>query len=156
MNGDKLKEIIQSINSARTFFKGVFSINTLPKKLSVPSFLICNYDTDNNPGSHWFGLFKADKNILECFDSLGVNDEKLQLIDRYVKIQYITHLKFNETKVQSHLTSTCGKFVLYFSLQRLHNLDLSFSELLNEIFEENVDNNEEKVEIFLKNIIKNE
>ena len=152
MNGDDLKKIIESINSAKQYFKGVFSINTLPKKLSCPSFVICNYDIDTNPGSHWFCLFKAKKSNLECFDSLGLNEEKVELIQKYCKIQYISHFTFNETQVQSNCTSTCGKFVLYFALQRLHNLDLSFPEILNEIFQADINKNELNVANFLQNI----
>ena len=152
MNGDDLKRFIEPINSAKKYFKGIYSINTLPQKLSIPSFLICNFDVESNPGSHWFCLFKTSKNILECFDSLGLNDEKQHLIKKYCKIRYVISLNYNETPVQNSSTSTCGKFVLYFAIQRLHNLDLSFSEILNEIFEENANNNEARVATFLQEI----
>lgn len=148
MNSVDIKRVIESINSAKKYFTGVFSINTLPKKLSNPSFLICNFDIDSNPGSHWFCLFKTTKTQLECFDSLGLNEEKQNLLDKYCQIRYISSLIYNQTQVQNNSTSTCGKFALYFAIHRLHNLDLSFTELLNEIFEENVENNESKVASF--------
>lgn len=152
MNGDELKQKIQSINSAQKYFKGVFSINTLPTKLSIPSFLVCNFDLDSHPGSHWFCLFKTSKSELECFDSLGLNEKKQQLLQKYCKIQYISSLNYNQTQVQNNSTSTCGKFVLYFAIQRLHNLDLTFTELLNEIFEADLQSNERNVAAFLQNI----
>ncbi len=150
MNGEELKDIINSINSAKQYFKGIFSINTLPRKLSVPSFLICNYDIDKKPGSHWFCVFKSSTKILECFDSLGLTEEKQTLLKNHCKIDNIGSICYNQTQVQNNLSSTCGKFVLYFAIQRLHNLDLNFTELLNEIFEENVNNNEIRVSNFLQ------
>ena len=154
MNAEEIKKNIEAFKSAKPYFKGVFSINTLPTKLSTPSFLVCNFDTDVNPGSHWFCLFKNTKTKLDCFYSLGLNSEKLELIQKYCKIEFATKITFNETQVQSNLTSTCGNFVLYFAFQRLHNLDLQFDELLNEIFEENIDNNEVKVANFFLSITK--
>lgn len=145
MNGQQLIDIINSSNSAKTYFKGIFSINTLPKKLTIPSFIICNFDLDKNPGSHWFCLFKTCKTNLECFDSLGLNEQKQNLLGQYCSIQNTNSLIYNKTPVQSSLTSTCGKFALYFAFHRLHNLDLSFTELLNEIFNDNIDNNELEV-----------
>lgn len=155
MNGEQLKDIINSTNSAKKYFKGIYSINTLPKNLSTPSYLICNYDFDKNPGTHWFCLFKTSATKLECFDSLGLTAEKQKILKSYIKIKNIDSICYNQTQVQNTSTSTCGKFVLYFAIQRLHNLDLDFTELLNEIFEENVDNNEIKVMNFLHHL-KNE
>lgn len=155
MNGEDLKQFLISINSVSSYFKGIFSINTLPLYLNNPSFVICNYDTDKKPGSHWFCLFRCSQNKVECFDSLGLNSERLKLISDNLKIKYVTHITYNETQVQSKFTSTCGNFVLYFAIQRLHNLDLSFSELLNEIFDSDPIKNENTVKKFLETI-KNE
>jgi len=152
MNGEEIKNIINLIPSINNLFKGVFSINTLPKQLTVPSFLICNFDLDIQPGSHWFCLLKTAKSQLECFDSLGINKDKEELLQKYCKIQYISSINFNETRVQNLNTSTCGKFAIFFAVQRLHNLDLTFSETLNEIFFKNDSLNERKVRNFFKNI----
>jgi len=152
MNGEEIENIIKFIPSIKDVFKGVFSINTLPKKLAIPSFLICNFDLDSQPGSHWFCLLKTAKNQLECFDSLGITKAKEELLQKYCKIQYISAINFNETPVQNINTSTCGKFAIFFAVQRLHNLDLTFSETLNEIFYQNDALNERKVSKFIKNI----
>jgi len=153
MNSAQLKEIIYNFETAKNYFIGVFSINTLPQKLSIPSFLICNYDIDTNPGSHWFCLFKTNQKFVECFDSLGVSPDKFMLLQKYCKWRCGSYITFNETQVQSNLTSTCGNFVLYFAFQRLHNLDLSFSDILNEIFDLDIDNNEKRVVRFFEEVI---
>jgi hypothetical protein len=156
MNGQELRNIIDSVKSAKHFFEGIFSINTLPTNLNTPSFIICNFDTNENPGTHWFCLFKTTKSNLECFDSLGLNEGKQDLLKKYCKIGNIKSLIYNETAVQSNSTTTCGKFVLYFAFHRLHNLDLDFTHLLNDIFTENIPSNENKVASFLNEIINNE
>jgi hypothetical protein len=74
------------------------------------------------------------------------------LLQKYCKIQYISSINFNETHVQNLNTSTCGKFAIFFAVQRLHNLDLTFSETLNEIIFKNDSLNERKVRNFFKNI----
>lgn len=150
MNGRDLDAFIRKISSINKFFLGVFSINTLPENFPSKHFLICNYDLSNNPGSHWFCLLKSANKKLECFDSLGLNDEKKKLLQKYCSKWKILTLKYNETPIQNKLTTTCGKFVLYFAIQRMHNLDLSFSNLINEIFNENSLQNEQIVGNFLE------
>ena len=43
--------------------------------------------------------------------------------------------------------------MLYFLFERLFNLDLTFDELLEDIFENNIDENEKKVTEFCQNIL---
>lgn len=152
MNGAELQGFVSNISSVKSFFLGIFSINTLPKIFPSKHFLICNYDLNSSPGTHWFCLLKSSDQCLECFDSLGLNIEKKNLLQKYCRSWKVSSLKYNETAVQNQLTSTCGKFVLYFAIHRMHNLDLSFSTLLNEIFEQNTIKNEELVYKFLKEI----
>ncbi len=56
---------------------------------------------------------------------------------------------FNVTKLQDETSVLCGQFCIYFIVQRLFNDDLEFAELLNEIFSENVVENEHSVQDFL-------
>ena len=55
--------------------------------------------------------------------------------------------------MQDLSTSTCGEFVLYFLFQRMHNQDLDYETLLNDIFVSNPVTNEQKVKKFFDNII---
>jgi hypothetical protein len=64
----------------------------------------------------------------------------------------IKKLKVNNTTFQSKNTDSCGLFTLYFIFERLHNFDMSFDDILEDIFEINVDSNESKVIKFCDNI----
>ena len=150
MNGAELHAFINKINSLKPLFLGIFSINTLPTEIPVNHFLICNFDLDHNPGSHWFCLFRINSKKIECFDSLGISKSKKKVLKKYLKLDNVM-LKFNNTSVQSLHTSTCGKFVLFFAIHRSHNLDISFTKLLNEIFVEKNEQNELIVGNFLEN-----
>ena len=129
-------------------FVGVFSINTLPKNLKTGDFLVCNTDSSFGSGKHWFCIVKQAAKVLECFDSLGIDDDKKAILKNQLGFKSVKEIKFNVTRVQSLETSSCGHFVLYFVVERFHNKDLSFSELLNSIFVHNVDLNEKTVAEF--------
>ena len=57
-------------------FQGVFSADTIPTKINNKSFIICNTDIKNGSGKHWYCVIKLQPSILECFDSLGIANEK--------------------------------------------------------------------------------
>jgi hypothetical protein len=100
-------------------------------------------------------LIKTSKYTLECFDSLGVNSEKKHLLTEHCHFRNIKEIKFNETRFQSNETNTCGLFTIYFIIERMHNLDLTFEELLEEIFEDSTFANEETVSRFCNDILNN-
>jgi hypothetical protein len=93
---------------------------------------------------------------LEYFDSLGVSEHKLNKLKSYCKFKTITKVDYNETAFQKENSETCGLFVLYYIFKRMFNLDLTFEEILDDIFEIDNDINELKVINFAKNIVKNE
>ena len=116
-------------------FAGVFAIDNLPKTLKIKKFCICNTDYSTGSGKHWFALIRTTKKSVECFDSLGITSEKRLLIEKYCNFRGISELLYNETSFQEDDTSTCGLFCIYYIFERMHNLDLSFDELLEEIFD---------------------
>jgi hypothetical protein len=64
-------------------------------------------------------------------------------------------LEFNETPFQKEDSDTCGLFTIYFVFERLHNFDLSFDEILEDIFDISCEVNENTVKNFcdkIKNI----
>ena len=96
-------------------------------------------------GSHWFVVFNFD-DTYEVFDSLGADQTFiLSNIPFYGK-----YLELNRTPVQSLRSRECGKYCLYFIINRLENLDFHFDEILNIIFSSNLILNEIKVLDFLK------
>jgi len=133
------------------FFDGIFAANQIPKKLKNHHFIICNTDTSDQPGSHWY-CFVNVNDSLQCFDSLGVDVEKKRFITSLPLISRsnVSELEFNSTQVQASESISCGEFVLYFLIHRVYNKDMDFSELLNEIFDVDPNNNETTVIKFLE------
>ncbi len=87
----------------------------------------------------------------ELFDSLGSSEEFIKTLF-YSNQNKAKICDFNVTKVQDEASVFCGQFCIYFIVQRLFNDDLDLTELLNEIFCENVAENEQSVQDFLSQI----
>ena len=73
---------------------------------------------------------------------------KKLFLQTHLNQKNINKIKFNVTQVQSSLSDTCGLFVLYFLIHRFHNQDLSFTDLVNDIFVKDVEKNESLVRNF--------
>jgi len=130
--------------------QGIYSSDNLPKRIKKGYFIICNTDTSKGIGKHWYCVVKLSSYVLECFDSLGINEEKKIFLRHNFHQNYISKIKFNLTQVQTSDSNTCGFYVLYFIVNRFYNQDLSFSDLLNEIFVSSNTKNEELVCKFAK------
>ena len=143
---DKLK----SFPYLRPKLAGIFSSDTIPKRLKKDHFAICNTDVSTGLGQHWYCFVKVERNKLECFDSLGINEDKKTYLQSNLKIHGISKIDFNVTPVQSPSSDSCGLFVLYYLIQRFYNKDIDFDDLLNHIFEESTTENEKLVEEFCR------
>ena len=142
-------QFFEHFHELNKYFLGVFSIDTLPKKIPLNHFLICNTDTSDGPGVHWFALFRSTKDNIECFDSLGVNPEKQETL-RAKNFLGVKKLKFNESQIQPNNSVLCGQYSIYFLFERLHNLDYKFHELINELFSDDLEANQKTVECFFE------
>lgn len=152
MQGKEISDKISSIPALKLFFRGVFSINTMPKGLKKRHFLIANTDLSTSPGSHWICVLKNDQNEIELFDSLGIDSIKLQWFISHCKFATKKALRYNISQVQSFNSDTCGKFVIYFIVNRLLNVDKSYKFIVNDIFDENCIVNETLVCDFYKDL----
>jgi hypothetical protein len=76
MLGSEFEAYFNNFSELKRYFLGVFSIDTLPKKIKTHYFLICNTSPSNTDGKHWFCVVKTEANYIELFDSLGVNGDK--------------------------------------------------------------------------------
>ena len=154
MQGSELNTCLENFPILKKHYLGIFAINTLPKFIKFRQFLICNTDRSSGPGKHWFAFLRNSKSTIECFDSLGVNTDKKINLQRYCNFRGVSEVEFNETIFQSNDSNTCGLFTLYYVIERMHNLDLSFQELLEDIFDDkNHELNEQKVLKFYSNVI---
>jgi hypothetical protein len=154
MQSSEFQKYFDSAPILKNHFIGVFSIDTLPKTIKYRKFCICNTDVQSGTGKHWICFIRSDKNSIELFDSLGVDAQKKNLIKTFCKFS-VRELTFNESQFQSSVSDTCGLFVIYFLFQRLFNFDISFDDLLEEIFHEDLSMNENQVKVFCGNILLN-
>ena len=53
------------------FFRGVFLLDTLPRKPNKKECGIVNFNKSGGPGTHWVAWYKNDKTKI-YFDSYGV------------------------------------------------------------------------------------
>jgi len=153
MFSSDFSEILDSFPNVKERFKGTYASDTFPKHFKTNQFAIINTDKSTEVGVHWYCAFKSSKVKLEIFDSLGVDSSKKSFLLNSVKVQGIKLLEFNSTKFQSDDSNSCGKFVLYFIVNRLYNLDHSFKDILNEIFVPKQEENEEKVQKYYQEIL---
>ena len=152
----EFEEKLSHFPNLKKHFVGVFSADTIPSKIKLKSFLVCNTDIQQGSGKHWYCIVKINATTLECFDSLGIDNEKKIFLKSSLHHKNIKKIKFNVTPVQSSISDTCGLFVLYFIINRYHNQDLSFTELVNEIFVKNIEHNENVVKKFALEHFQNE
>ena len=155
MHAVEFNQYFENFPFLKNQFVGIFAIDTLPKTLKIKKFCICNTDLSSGEGKHWFVLLRSTKKTIECFDSLGITIQKRQILEKFCKFRGVSELLYNETQFQKDDSDTCGLFALYFIFERMHNLDMSFDNLLEEIFEvENKQQNENSITQFCQNLIK--
>ena len=150
MLSNQFAEKFQKFSNLKNQLQGVYSADTLPREIKKDKFIICNTDVSSGEGKHWYCVLKLENNVLECFDSLGITREKKLFLANNFRQRYIKKIKFNVTQVQSSTSDACGLFVLYFIVQRFHNKDENFTDLVNEIFVESHSQNEKVVLEFAK------
>lgn len=153
METSEFAPIFLKYKSLHNLYKGSFSCDKTPTFLKTREFFICNTDTSDKPGRHWICFFKVSKTKIEVFNSLGANYEDKELYKKVCnKLSTITKVQFNVTQVQSSSSATCGHFCVYFVFKRAFNFDLSFDELLNDIFTDDLSENENRVSTFFSKL----
>lgn len=153
MLSSELNEIFSNHLNLKNLYDGTFSFDKVPKQLAVNHFIIINFSDSNQIGSHWFTVYRESRSCLQCFDSLGLTDDKVAKVTHLFAHFNLKEIIYNKSQLQKSDTISCGQYVLYFIFQRLMNLDLKFSHLLNEIFTLDLEKNEKKVSSFYENII---
>jgi hypothetical protein len=117
MQGVEFYQYFEKFPEINKSFKGIFSIDTLPRRIKYRTFCICNTDTQNGTGKHWICFIKTDKSDIECFDSLGISSDKKELLIKHCNFKG-KHLKFNSNQFQKNDSITCGLFCVYFLIER--------------------------------------
>ena len=106
-------------------FRGVFLLDTLPKKLNKKECGIVNFDKSGGSGTHWVAWYKNGKNKI-YFDSYGVQPPT-EVINYLGK-----PIRYNTDQVQSRGQVFCGHLCLYV-LKEL-NEGKEFQNILNKFF----------------------
>ncbi|MDP2788492.1 MAG: hypothetical protein Q8O46_00360 [bacterium] len=153
MKGFEFVNYFDKVPHVKSMFINVFSIDQIPTIIPLRKFLVCNLSESKLPGSHWVVLVRSEKETLEIFNSLGFIN--LDLIAPYLKFRNKIKVHFNEDQFQSDNSTSCGKFCIYFAVQRILNLDMSFEHILELIFNLNKEINELTVTKFCENILSN-
>ena len=106
-------------------FRGVFLLDTLPKKLNKKECGIVNFDKSGGSGTHWVAWYKNGKNKI-YFDSYGVQPPT-EVINYLGK-----PIHYNTDQVQPRGQVFCGHLCLYV----LKELDegKEFQSILNKFF----------------------
>ena len=128
-------------------FYGVCAIDKLPEFIPTRPFLmIVNTHTQNLPGEHWIAIFVDTNRNGELFDSLAlpVSNILIRWLNRFT-IKW----KKNGRTFQHVLSSTCGAFALYFTLNRLHVTNF---ETLTALFNKSPHVNETLVNVFYRSL----
>ena len=89
-------------------FNGIFSRNSLPKKIKDGTYII-NLDEYADAGTHWIALF-CKKNEIVYFDSFGV-EHIPEEIKEFIGSK---NIKANIFQVQENNSIMCGYFCIRF------------------------------------------
>ena len=141
MQTSDIVNVVKKFPLIEEHFVGVFPLDKIPSSIENKSCLIFNKDTSDSGGSHWLCLIRTFNNNYEIFDSLGC---QLSVIKPHLKFKKAVYF-YNTNAFQELTSSTCGLFALYYLIHRMMNLQLSYRDLLSEIFCENKQKNENEV-----------
>ena len=123
MNNLELEDAIKKLKIPS--FRGVFLLDTLPKKPNKKECGIVNFDKSGGPGTHWVTWCKNGKNKI-YFDSYGVQPP-------IEVIQYLGKpIRYNTDQVQQAGQVFCSHLRLYV-LKEL-SAGHEFQKVLNKLF----------------------
>ncbi len=103
------------------------------------------FSISTGPGEHWFTILRTSVHAIEVFDSLGTS---ASFIKQW--IPYKSVYEYNSFALQCPDSYLCGNFVIFYLVERFHNLDLDFEEFINDLFSTNCVENQKKVAKFFK------
>ena len=124
----------------RPYYGGVLAIDELQYLVLEPKIYVVNTDPRSESGEHWFCIFLKD--IPEHFDSSGFKPKPN--VENYLFFHGPDYM-YNNVRVQSYTSETCGLFALFFCYFRCRGF--SFLEIMN-MFSPNLYVNEAVVKYF--------
>ena len=92
-------------------FRGVFSKDTLPKKIKPTENGVVNLADSDDPGTHWVCYYnRSDLDYVLYFDSYGLPPP--QEIEKYLKTSG-KQIQYNTGEIQQLSTVLCGTYCIY-------------------------------------------
>lgn len=115
MNTVEIKKCLYKIHPS--LHNNVYPANRLPIHIEVPTFIVSNLDSDNQPGSHWVAIHVGKNNIGQYFDSFGRAPTGFHraFLNRNCRMW-----DYNSKKIQNDLTSVCGEYCLVYLYHIFH------------------------------------
>jgi Adenovirus endoprotease len=128
MNSKQLFDFFERSHS--TNFGGVYSADTLPRKIKSPIGLIVNTAPKSHPGEHWIAIFVDKAKIGYYFDSFGL-PPTVSSISAFLR-RNCTKIQCNQKQIQ-HLNSTkCGQFsAVYLKFRFAGRMSKVYLDLFN-------------------------
>ena len=103
----------------RNYFMGCCPSDGIKTSSLFPYCWIVNTDESHQPGQHWVVVNVVAKERVEYFDSLA-HWPAVENIQEFLDgFNTVVHLRAGST-LQSPRSTCCGKYALYFLLQRYH------------------------------------
>lgn len=117
MNTVQIMNVMNNNKIMKTYFKGVFSCDKLPKyKIKKTACYIINTDPSSKPGTHWVAIFFPKKGYAEYFDSFGF-EPKIKSIIKFI-MNNSSHYTYNKKQLQNIFSSVCGNYCCEYLLHR--------------------------------------
>ena len=121
MDSKEIKDLMMKDQKIKKNFKGVYPIDLIPENVEYPSLIVVNLDTSEKKGSHCIVLHYISNHIVEHFDSIGRKPD--EYINNILFKQNVTY-KYNNKRLQSLYSNTCGLFCLFYSYYSSRNEDM--------------------------------
>lgn len=122
MESTVLENILSSDEFAGKWFSGFAHPDTCSQILSkdreksTPRFYVLNTDKSYGGGEHWCLVFFFTPSNCEFFDPLGFHPETYGF--DVPLLEHASLITYNNVRVQSLLSSTCGHHCIYYALMR--------------------------------------
>jgi len=121
----------------KSLYQGIFPSDKLSKHVckKLPCAIVVNFDTKNEPGSHWIAILIDKNKNVEYFDSyarsISFNHRVFDYVTSITKNGHIKHL--SGRAIQQNKTSVCGHYTILFILCRAKKISFEkFSDTFSD------------------------
>lgn len=126
MNAATLQDFIQQDSSTASMFRGTYSVDTLPTRVTdFPAFIILNTAKSRVKYGHWTLLFFINDKHVIFFDSFGRSPNNVNNGDILARYMHSKNVQYNKRFIQGVYSQVCGFYVLYVAYYLCRNASLS-------------------------------